>query len=389
MSELAALEVLETYRQQLADIHRSKHYAQWRPGAARDLDQALAALPPFDAYVDTRIFTGDGGSMIASTRFGDWAIDRMVAKDEPQTILQALGEEVRRNTASYLEVSPLFGVAIDASCDLAQGVRVVAAADADIWWRGREANRWMQLPLAPERTAYLAQVYQVVPAFEVSGPDQGAAPPVYATVPPAAEREVIRQRVRLGCILAGHGAVELPFSFIEPDRKDLFAGGEGNTVARPIAAYPLVSQPVEDAAVKRAVDALEGFAEFESLARAIDRLGRARLARSAVDQALELGIAAEIALMHGDSSSNTEITHKISSRAAWLLGQDPTERETIFGQCKALYHARSKAVHEGVLPKKSKIDLTDADRFVTRTLNAIAERGRFPLWSNVMMGGAG
>lgn len=384
-----ALDVLETYRQQLADIHRAKHYSQWRPGAARELDQALAKLAPFDAYADTRIFTGDGGAMIASTRFGDWAIDRMVAKDEPDAILAALDDEVRRNTATYVEVSPLFGVALDETCDLAEGVRIVAAVDADIWWRARETDRWMQLPLAPEGTAYLTQAYRVTPAFEVSGPDPGAAASNYATVPPGVEREVTRQRVRLASILAGRSAVEVPFSFIEPDRKALFAGGQGNTAARPISAYPLVSKRVEGAATKRAFDALGGFAEFESLERAIDRLGRSRLARSAVDQALELGIAAEIALMHGDSSSNTEVTHKMGSRASWLIGRDPAERETVFGQCKALYHARSKAVHEGVLPKKSKIDLAEADRFVTRILNAIAGRGRFPVWSNLTMGGKG
>lgn len=388
-SSQEVLDVLETCRRQLAEIHRDKDYAQWRPGAARELQQALTKLPPFDAYADTRIFTGDGGWMIASTRFGDWAINRLVAKDDPKAILAALGDEVRQNAATYLEVSPLFGVAIDASCDLAGGIRIVAAADAELWWRGQEVNRWMQLPVAPEGSAYLTQSYRVAPAFEVSVPGDNAQAPDYATAPPAAARETLRQQVRLACILAGRGAVELPFSFVEPDRRSLFAGGEGNTAARPTAAYPVVAQPVEAAAVKRAFDALAGFAGFESLARAIDRLGRARLARSPVDQALELGIAAEIALMHGDSSSNTEITYKIGSRAAWLLGRDPEERASVFGECKALYHARSKAVHEGVLPKKSNIDLAGADAFVARTLNAIAERGRFPHWSNLTMGGTG
>lgn len=93
--------------------------------------------------------------------------------------------------------------------------------------------------------------------------------------------------------------------------------------------------------------------------------------------------------MHGDTSGNTEITHKIGSRAAWLLGQNAEERATIFGEIKALYHARSKAVHEGTLPKKSKVDLNEADRLVTQILNAIAARGRFPSWSNLTMGGQG
>ena len=80
------------------------------------------------------------------------------------------------------------------------------------------------------------------------------------------------------------------------------------------------------ASVKRAFACLATFREVESLARSIDRLGRARLAASPVDRALDLGIAAEIALMHDHSPANTEIAHKIGSRAAWLLGQSPAER---------------------------------------------------------------
>jgi hypothetical protein len=61
--------------------------------------------------------------------------------------------------------------------------------------------------------------------------------------------------------------------------------------------------------VKGYFDALSVFSEKDSLHRAIDRLGRARLALSPVDQALELGIAAEIALTHAETSGNSEITY--------------------------------------------------------------------------------
>jgi hypothetical protein len=139
--------------------------------------------------------------------------------------------------------------------------------------------------------------------------------------------------------------------------------------------------------VKRYFDALAAFNEKDSLHRAIDRLGRARLARSPVDQALELGIAAEIALMHAETSGNTEITYKIGSRAAWLLGETATERTEIFGDIKQLYQARSQAVHSGILSAKSKVDLQAGDELVARTLAAILALGRFPEWSSLTMGG--
>jgi hypothetical protein len=387
VTNTAAIELLEMIRRELADIHRGKHFAQWRPEAVQRLD-GLATLPPFRAYAATRIFTGDGGCLGASTRFGDWAVNRLVAGDTPEDILAAFDHELAHNSATYLDVSPVFGVDINAICELAEGIRIIPASEVSPWWKPHPIHHWMALPNLPTGTCYLTQSYRVEPAFEVqSGGSPGGQGS--ETSPVATERERLRQQVRLACLLAGIGDVELPISMSVPDRKSLFVGGDGNIASRPIAAYPVVAFPTEATAVKRAFDQLAAFAEIESLTRAIDRLGRARLARNAVDQALELGIAAEIALMHGDPSGNTEITHKIGSRAAWLLGQNAEERATIFGEIKALYHARSKAVHEGTLPKKSKVDLSEADRLVTQVLNAIAARGRFPNWSNLTMGGKG
>lgn len=388
MTNAAAAELLETIREELANIHRGKHFAQWRPDAVQRLGSGLATSPPFDAYAETRIFTGDGGALVASTRFGDWAVDRLVAGESPDAILAAFDQEVTRNSATYLDVSPIFGVDIDAACELADGIRIVPASEVSPWWEPHPIHRWMALPNLPTGTCYLAQSYRVEPAINPRLTDV-VDDKIGDASPDAPERERIRHQVRLACLLAGTGEVALPISMLVPDRGSLFVGGNGNIAARPIAAYPVVSFPTQAAAVKRAFDQLAAFAESESLVRAIDRMGRARMARSPVDQALELGIAAEIALMHGDSSSNTEVTHKIGSRAAWLLGEDAEARATIFSDIKALYHARSKAVHEGTLPKKSKVDLGEADSLVALILNAIAARGRFPNWANLTMGGQG
>ncbi|AMS44698.1 HEPN domain-containing protein [Aminobacter aminovorans] len=105
------------------------------------------------------------------------------------------------------------------------------------------------------------------------------------------------------------------------------------------------------------------------------------------DRALDLGIAAEIMLMHDHSPANNEIAHKIGSRAAWLLGCSPEERAAIFSDMKALYQARSQAAHSGVLSTKSRVDLDASDRLITRAFNAIIERGHFPDWSILVMGG--
>ena len=177
-------------------------------------------------------------------------------------------------------------------------------------------------------------------------------------------------------------------SVILADRRALLSVG-GTLSGRPFAAHPVVAFPVDMVAIKRAFGQLAVFAKGDSLTRAIDRLGRSRLAVHPVDRALDLGMAAEIVLMHDNGTSNTEITHKIGSRAAWLLGGDADERATIFDEMKHLYKARSDAVHSGVLPPRFRVDLDLADQLVVRVVQAILERGNFPDWTSLTMGGEG
>lgn len=177
-------------------------------------------------------------------------------------------------------------------------------------------------------------------------------------------------------------------SVILADHQALLSVG-GTMSSRPFAAHPVVAFPADMGTIQRAFGQLAAFAEGDSLTRAIDRLGRSRLAVHPVDRALDLGMAAEIMLMHDNGTSNTEITHKIASRAAWLLGADANERATIFDEMKHLYKARSDAVHSGALPPKSKVDLDLADQLVARVVQAILERGSFPDWTSLTMGGEG
>src|SRR4051812_19935096 len=114
------------------------------------------------------------------------------------------------------------------------------------------------LPL-PTGTAMLRQAFTVTPAFEHRAEGGTARADASVTVPDAQHREAVRTRVRLACLLASAGAVELPFTAFRPDQGALFVAGEGNQMDRPFAAHPLVSFPVEAVAVARAYVALERF----------------------------------------------------------------------------------------------------------------------------------
>lgn len=384
--EQSAEMLLENAARELADIHRAKDYGFWRSDTAPRLGRELGKLPPFAPFLDTWVHTGDGGYVLSTTPFGEWAIDRLVEHKSVSEIFALLEAETSRNVGLYSDVSPLLGVQIDERCDLGEG-GVIEPEPEDFFERffHRPQVASMQVPA---RAAMLVQDYSVTPAFEHRLAEDRFCPGSSITSPPASLRQTARRQVRLACLLAGAGAVELPITILRPKRDALFVAGAGNESGRPFDAVPFTSHPVQAAILKQAYQDIAAFSELESLSRAIDRLGRSRLAISPVDRALELGIAAEIALMHGQGEGNAEITHKIGTRAAWLLGTDPGERESIFTDMKKLYAARSQAVHSGVLTSsRATLDLDAADALVTRVLLAILRLGHFPDWTKLAMGG--
>jgi hypothetical protein len=112
--------------------------------------------------------------------------------------------------------------------------------------------------------------------------------------------------------------------------------------------------------------------------RATDRLRRSRSHRSAVDQAIDLGIALEMIFLH-DQSGTTELRYRAAVRAARFLGKDGVGRRRMFDSIKAAYDARSKAVHTGELTDKSLIDnLPVADQICAEAIRCVIDHGGFP-----------
>jgi len=147
------------------------------------------------------------------------------------------------------------------------------------------------------------------------------------------------------------------------------------------------SVAIDEDKFKRNFEALGRFKSTEALTRAVDRLGRARTSKGLTDVALELGIAAEILLMHGTSSNNTEISYKLASRAAWLLGHTSADRAIAFKAARELYKARSEAVHNGTLSSKSTFDPASSGELVRAAIESVLFRGDFPNWDVLVLGG--
>ncbi len=379
--------LLDEAAAQLKEIHRAKHYGLWRSEADERLNRELKEVQPFRDYRDIRIHMGDGSHLATSPKFGSWAINRLVEGMNPKEILTQFQSEIERNISVYTEASPVWGGQIDEQCVINNEVNIVPEPEDSLVALLQKSS--FERDKLPSHTAILHQTYTVTPAFEHCVAKNRTCSGTSTTLPPRKERDAVRVRVRLACALASGGPVELPLTALQPDRGALFVTGEGNQWGRAFGPRPLSSFPVKAKAVKRNYEALAAFDEFDSLERSIDRLARSRLASSPADRALDLGIATEIALMHGQGENNAEITHKIGIRAAWLLGQDIEERQTIFNEIKKLYSARSQAVHSGTLTKKSRVDLNAADHLVTRLLKTILDLGYFPNWNRLAMGAGG
>jgi hypothetical protein len=94
----------------------------------------------------------------------------------------------------------------------------------------------------------------------------------------------------------------------------------------------------------------------------VDRLLRSRSGLNEVDPLIDLGMSCEILLMHSTGNSQSdgkgEISHKLKTRAAWLIGHDVEERKQVAQIVNTAYAARSIAVHTGTTPSPKKCRLT-------------------------------
>lgn len=124
---------------------------------------------------------------------------------------------------------------------------------------------------------------------------------------------------------------------------------------------------------------------------AMSKLQASRRRNSFAERAVDLGTCLEVLLMH-ESTNNTEISYKIASRAAWLLGVDGPDRVAIFKRARDLYNARSMAVHSGMAPKEGKnypegveAALNSYDKLCAAIIIKIALQGRWPDWIKLVL----
>lgn len=129
-----------------------------------------------------------------------------------------------------------------------------------------------------------------------------------------------------------------------------FAGGGGSwTIHDALVHRSSRYTPLQDTTLD---DLLAGFQSKKTedrtrLRRVLERLSYAKnRSRSPHNQALDLGIALEMMLLHG-TPDKQQLSLTLRLRCAWLLGKSPNERNEISKTIKKAYSIRSNVAHAG------------------------------------------
>lgn len=130
----------------------------------------------------------------------------------------------------------------------------------------------------------------------------------------------------------------------------------------------------------------------EAIHHAMMKLRQAQSSQYSADCILNLGICLEILLMHGDTTGNSEIIHKLSVRAAWLFGDNSAEREEIYEIVRFAYSHRSQVAHKGFLkyPQNVQDEITFAEKIekvrslCVRLILHVMKNG-WPNWRNITL----
>ncbi|WP_397452115.1 hypothetical protein [Pseudomonas sp. NA-150] len=163
--------------------------------------------------------------------------------------------------------------------------------------------------------------------------------------------------------LIGYNPVIGTAIWMEYEDADLKCYGDflSSWSARSIETIPRAGQVYQPVDLSEIQNIISDFQRLNTQAKlkvrvALERFNLALRRGSLGDRAIDLSIALE-SLVGGNESS--EVTHKVTTRTARLLGSDLTQRSRIRDIVKATYTYRSAMVHNGQQPTKAKMILEE------------------------------
>lgn len=384
-----------------------------RDPAWNDLVAAIKAHPDIASVLGKCLNTGGGGAQLTDAGLGIWLLTE-ASKTSGAGAVALLREFLGSPHCSSTEYLAFSGLEVASRLQLTEDIDIVPIADLP--------ESELTISLADPEWEYFGRTKsgqvrrKTCTVLSSFGTKTVHSNPLVATA-------ALRRRRRLVPNLVDESAMSLG---LESELAELIAPLAVITSAAifPIAYWAAADTkvPLSDSAGWAEWDHLKALRQFATsrgreseiiaflqryrscpsdfrakLKTPMDRFNRSLAAIGAIDIAIELGVALE-ALLLTDLQPNDQISLAFRLRGAWLLGRDAIERRDLSKQFLDIYGCRSSAVHKGTMPTDPITTPTGKlgpDEFIrtigqslaARCLVAIIERGRFPDWNAVLLGG--
>lgn len=351
------------------------------------LEARLYDFFPFSHLKESMLWSSSGSGSSRQGTALQWVARQLLAGIAPDSVIKAANSQYAENGYDALEISKVTGVEVE---DI-----VKITEDYELWPHDKLPADFRNRLLFDDAAAafHTGSSSALVHRFrhnKVIDPDYDPtsidlSKDRFATS--NMKRANKRLEIKRAMILSGDGPISMPFTYCRAATDHVLDADRQYIGTFEPAGFGSAKPNIE--AIRTNLRLLENFKSPAALCVAIDRLGKARSWQSNEDKALDLGMALEIVLMHengNNNDGNAEITYKVSSRAAWLIGKTPADRKEVFEKAKKLYGHRSSAAHSGRLKKESEFISPEANAFVTRVLSQILQRGGFPVWRDLVLG---
>ena len=126
----------------------------------------------------------------------------------------------------------------------------------------------------------------------------------------------------------------------------------------------------------------------ETLRVAVDRWIKSKTESNRADAFIDLGIALENLYLNDLGGDRGELGFRLAIRAAWWLGENAEDRQSLLEGTRDLYNARSASAHIGQPGRRHGADLLARGQEMCR--NSIIKffgKGGFPDWNKLVTGG--
>lgn len=368
----------------LASTFRSDEYSEH----LRRIETEVSAHAVLGSLDGKLVRSGGAAASISNRLVAHALFERAYELDDVDAAIDRTVSFVQAPAFDVLTVVTLFGVRTDRTIPLSDNLSFTTPSELP-----RSANFQRLFPLESEKFAQ--RVFAPGTVFATSALtyrwriENGILPATFDSLTGAYDQTEDRDVERaIAClVLSSNESVQRIHRYHENLHQGHLWPGSGWSEHPTTTTFrdPVV---VDETNLTELFKLTGSFADWSEFYRLVRRLNNARAKQDLVDAHIDLGIVAECALTKGDGK-DTEISQRLRTRIAWLLGTDPKTRRATAKAMNELYTRRSTAVHSGEVSNKKRETFLQDDDLCRRLLIAILRRGHFPQskdWSDIVYG---